>query len=541
MRPGLFLLLAGLASCQPVNRSPPSLGLGGDRSGGGDGASPGTPTDHALSVRINEVMVSNTSTVADEDGAHSSWLELYNPTDSTADLSGVFLSDELEVPDKWALPSGPASVMVPRGYLVIFCDGKASGPSTLHAPFTLKAGPLEVVLNKGLDLFFADGSALGRDQSMGRSPDGADQVSVLSAPTPGAANAGPLDDRQGVRGDVDRNGRLEITDAIDIIGFLYLGTFTPYCMTVADSNADRVVDVSDLVAILSFLFYGGPPLPDLTEGEIAACAGGRNDPPSVPPRPVYHAHPGFPVEFRIEATDPEEDRLLYEAVDLPPGASIEADTGLLRWTPAPDQIGPFYLSFSVSDEALPPHRVGGRLVFQVHPLDPCTRPDCDPALGCQPVLLSISEECCGGPGPRVSDPQVGCPEGRVLHVGRNPAGSATIGILENCDQLRLVPLGQGGHVARLNLEARCLVPQQVLVEARLETARGVMFNESVRLDFQALADGFIQDLGLRFIAEGPFDEGTEAQLSVALTDTDGVRLERKVRLALTRNPVADLP
>ncbi|MBI4584510.1 MAG: hypothetical protein HY717_10880 [Planctomycetes bacterium] len=264
-------------------------------------------------------------------------------------------------------------------------------------------------------------------------------------------------------------------------------------------------------------------------------------PPAVLPRPVYYTYPGYPAEFRIEAMDPEGGHLLFHTVDFPLGASLEEETGLVRWTPSEEQIGPNYLSFTVSDEAVPPNRVGGLLVFQVYPVDGCVRPECDPARGCEPGLAPLTESCCGGPGTRVPEPEVGCPEGRVLHAGRNPAGSPSIRRLQNCDLLRLIPLGQGGYGARLNLEARCLAPEQILVKARLETAGSILFDESARLNFETRADGFIQVLGLRFIAEGTFSDGMEAQLTIAVTDADGERIERKLRLILTRGAVPDLP
>jgi len=503
------------------------------------GGGPGAPPNLVSKVRINEVMVTNTSSLADETGAYSPWLELYNPTDAPVDLSGIPLSDDVNAAGKWALPAGPASVAPPRGYLVIFCDGRASPGPGLHALFTLVPGPLELVLNGGSDVFLADASVLRPDQVMGRYPDGGEEIRVLTAPTPGAANAEPMPRGEGARGDVDQNGRIDLTDAIDILAYLFSETFTPYCEPVADANHDGTVDMADPVRILFFLFSGGPALAELSAEELAACDG--NEPPLISSRPLYHAYPGFPVEFQIEATDPEGDPLRYQAIDPPPGASLEAETGILRWTPLEEQLGPFYLSFIVSDKAVHPNRVAGRLVFQVHPLDGCTRPQCDPARGCESSLAPLSEECCGGPGPRVSEPEVGCPEGRVLHVGRNSPGSPTTGRLQNCDLLQLVPLGQGGHVARLNLEARCLVPQQILLEIRLETAGTVLFEEFFRRDFESRADGFIQLLNLRFVAEGFFLNDMEAQLRVAATDSDGARVERKLRLVLTREAVPNLP
>jgi hypothetical protein len=141
----------------------------------------------------------------------------------------------------------------------------------------------------------------------------------------------------------------------------------------------------------------------------------------------------------------------------------------------------------------------------------------------------------------VPEPDVGCPEAAVLYVGRNPPGSATIGRLENCDFLRLVPLGQGGYTTRLNLEALCLVPAGVQIHVRLESADFGLLDESAPLDFAARSDGFVQRLDLRFVVEVPSPEGKPALLTVTVSDQGGLTLERWVRVTLTTGAVPDLP
>jgi formylglycine-generating enzyme required for sulfatase activity len=66
-----------------------------------------------------------------------------------------------------------------------------------------------------------------------------------------------------LRGDVDQRGTLELSDAIQIFGFLFLGTEKLSCLDGADANDSGAVDISDGLYILNFLFLGGPspPLP----------------------------------------------------------------------------------------------------------------------------------------------------------------------------------------------------------------------------------------------------------------------------------------
>lgn len=344
-----------------------------------------------------------------------------------------------------------------------------------------------------------------------------------------------------IRGDVDRDGNLNITDAINVLGFLFLTNAAPYCQPAADANDDGTVNITDAVQVLNYLFLAGPRLPELSAEEVRDCGGGPNLPPSLLSRPLYHAYPGFLVEFAIGAVDPEGDQLRYEARGMPPGASLDALTGVLRWTPGEDVLGPVDFPYSVTDEAGPPNRVEGRLVFHVYPLDPCNRPRCDPARGCEPSLVDLSEDCCGDPAARVPEPEVACPEGAELHAGRNAQNSPTIGRLQNCDGLRLAVLDQEGFETRLNVEARCLGTRQVAIQARLETAAAVLFDYPLERTLEPRADGFYEARGLRYLAENSFSEGMEALLTVSVRGGDGIELLRKVRVVLTRQRLDDLP
>ena len=65
------------------------------------------------------------------------------------------------------------------------------------------------------------------------------------------------------RGNVDNNATADMTDAIRILGFLFLGSATPSCLDAADTNDSGKVDLSDAAYLLAFLFGGGkaPPEP----------------------------------------------------------------------------------------------------------------------------------------------------------------------------------------------------------------------------------------------------------------------------------------
>jgi len=64
------------------------------------------------------------------------------------------------------------------------------------------------------------------------------------------------------RGDGDDNGKLELTDAIRILGFLFLGAPPPTCMDASDADDNGKLELTDAVRILGFLFLGAlPPAP----------------------------------------------------------------------------------------------------------------------------------------------------------------------------------------------------------------------------------------------------------------------------------------
>jgi hypothetical protein len=59
------------------------------------------------------------------------------------------------------------------------------------------------------------------------------------------------------RGDSDDNGQLQLTDAVRILGFLFLGGIPPTCLDAADADGNNQLQLTDAVRILGFLFLGG--------------------------------------------------------------------------------------------------------------------------------------------------------------------------------------------------------------------------------------------------------------------------------------------
>lgn len=228
---------------------------------------PDCPQEAPIRAQINEVMVQNTSTIEDDTGSYVPWIEIYNPTDEEIILGGVFLSDDLTTPSKWTFPCTDETVLPPKGYLIVWCDGDESDPDDLHSNLTLESPFLQLALNGGTELVFFDVSFLEADTSFGRSPDGG-SLTVLSEPTPGEPNpvpgGAPVEEPvvEFVRGDVDANLRLNILDVTAILKVLFNSATPPPCRDRLDTNDDGNVSLSDPLYLSNALFIRGPSIPE---------------------------------------------------------------------------------------------------------------------------------------------------------------------------------------------------------------------------------------------------------------------------------------
>jgi hypothetical protein len=69
-----------------------------------------------------------------------------------------------------------------------------------------------------------------------------------------------------LRGDCSPDSKVDLSDPILALGYLFLGEAVPPCLLACDSNDDDVVDIADAIYTLQHLFLGGavipPPYPD---------------------------------------------------------------------------------------------------------------------------------------------------------------------------------------------------------------------------------------------------------------------------------------
>ena len=137
-------------------------------------------------VVINEIMASNMTTAADEQGDFDDWIELYNNSNQPVDLSGYYLSDNPANLPKYEIPQG---ITIPaHGYSIFWADEDGlDGP--YHCNFKLSIDG-EFVFLLDHDLVILDSITFGpqtTDMGFARVPNGTGNF-VIQSPTFNASN-----------------------------------------------------------------------------------------------------------------------------------------------------------------------------------------------------------------------------------------------------------------------------------------------------------------------------------------------------------------
>jgi len=142
-------------------------------------------------VRINEILAVNQYHGTDAQGEADDWIELYNASNASIDLSGYYLSDDPDNRLKWQFPADQSSLtrMPARGYLLVWADNDTQAQG-LHAGFKLAAQGETLVLSdpQGTMLDRITYEPLRVDVAYGRDAQNATQWGVMALPSPGTAN-----------------------------------------------------------------------------------------------------------------------------------------------------------------------------------------------------------------------------------------------------------------------------------------------------------------------------------------------------------------
>ncbi|MFN0057823.1 MAG: PKD domain-containing protein [Planctomycetota bacterium] len=75
----------------------------------------------------------------------------------------------------------------------------------------------------------------------------------------GSATVNSVPQETFLRGDANRTGIIDISDAIFLLTFLFASGGAPSCPDSADANDTGITDIADVIYLLSYLFAGGAP------------------------------------------------------------------------------------------------------------------------------------------------------------------------------------------------------------------------------------------------------------------------------------------
>ena len=151
---------------------------------------PGKSFRSDYDVCINEIMASNASIIADEDGDFEDWVEILNFGSESIQLEGWGLSDESSNPFRFVFPS---TILEPGEYLLVWCSKKdrAISGQPLHTDYGISASGEEIMLThpNGDLVDLVPATPLVADISWGRYPDATGPWFFFDQPTPLEPNA----------------------------------------------------------------------------------------------------------------------------------------------------------------------------------------------------------------------------------------------------------------------------------------------------------------------------------------------------------------
>ncbi len=141
------------------------------------------PTAQPGEIVINELLPLNQTDTVDENGKNEDWIEFYNRTSSPLSMLGLYLTDDITNPTKFAFPAN--SFIPANGYLIVFADEDASSTSYIHCNFKLSANGETIILSNQSGAIL-DSITFGvpvADVAFGRCPNGAGPFQNLVSTT----------------------------------------------------------------------------------------------------------------------------------------------------------------------------------------------------------------------------------------------------------------------------------------------------------------------------------------------------------------------
>lgn len=148
-----------------------------------------TRAERNLTIRINEIMASNSGGIADEFSEQDDWFELYNYGDEDVVLNGLFFTDDDDEPYKWSFQLVEPVILTPGEFRLFWADGTPE-QGIYHTNFKISSD------GEYLGIFSEDGDLIDEvdfgpqntDISYGRYPDGGPNFYFSEIATPDTSN-----------------------------------------------------------------------------------------------------------------------------------------------------------------------------------------------------------------------------------------------------------------------------------------------------------------------------------------------------------------
>lgn len=137
---------------------------------------------------INEFMIKNDTTIVDQFGEFSDWIELFNPSENNINLKNYHLTDDEDELSKWTFPD----IIIPsKKFLLIFASKEDRiDTNELHTNFKLSGKDNHLILTDSANNIINKISIydIGSDISQGRIADNHPSWDTIYNPTPGQSN-----------------------------------------------------------------------------------------------------------------------------------------------------------------------------------------------------------------------------------------------------------------------------------------------------------------------------------------------------------------
>lgn len=148
-------------------------------------------TNSEAQIVINEYSCANVTNYADNFSKYEDWFELFNSGTSPVNIGGYYLSDKLNQPTKWMIPTG--TTLNANARMVFYASGRNITTGTLHTNFRISQTkiPSETIVfsdNTGTIIDFVTVARTKQNHSNARIPDGSNVWKICASPTPNASN-----------------------------------------------------------------------------------------------------------------------------------------------------------------------------------------------------------------------------------------------------------------------------------------------------------------------------------------------------------------